>query len=189
VLLQFRQKRLGKSERFQIRLDCMGFFTLYQLMDSILTRQAVLQDASLLKNIHTRAVLGISSYDYSQEQLSAWTSDSLNSFQRLASTNPTVRVALFNGKIAGFSVQKENLQLWMLYVDPEYQGKGIGKVLLKEAEQIQYLKGLKIANIISSLSAKNFYVHNGYALGDNVEVIINGINIPSVKLFKKLKFS
>ena len=70
------------------------------------------------------------------------------------------------GFIKGFLLDKYDMYIRNLYVLPQYNGMGIGKVLLKSAEGSAYPFALNM-NIISLPGAVTFYLQNGYRNYDN----------------------
>ncbi len=77
--------------------------------------------------------------------------------------NNSFWVAEDNGKIIGYlqiGIKEEEMRLWRLYLDPSYIGKGIGSMLLSEAEKFMIKKGIRryALEIHPKIEAKfNFY--------------------------------
>ncbi|MDO8623622.1 MAG: N-acetyltransferase [archaeon] len=71
-------------------------------------------------------------------------------------------VAIINKKIVGFIVSsicsdnKKKAYIDELWLKPEYQGKGIGKSLVKFIEDKYKKKGIKILRVVSSKKARAF---------------------------------
>jgi len=91
-------------------------------------------------------------------------------------------IALLDGRIIGTVSCEANI-IYSLFVDPEYQNKGVGKNLLERVEKYILDRGYKKIELSASLTAVPFYRKNGYVelkksknsrLG---EVIIMGKNI------------
>ena len=64
-------------------------------------------------------------------------------------------IGLCNGSLTESS-------FYNIYVLPEYQGKGIGKVIVTTLEKDDYYKRANRIEIASSISAMEFYKHMGY---------------------------
>jgi GNAT superfamily N-acetyltransferase len=73
-------------------------------------------------------------------------------------------VAEVKGHISGFGGIDTNAaeQLKWLYVMPEYQGAGVGTGLLKQLEQIGWVRGLAAIGLHSAPGAFLFYRKHGY---------------------------
>jgi len=59
-------------------------------------------------------------------------------------------------------ISKDEAQIRSISVDPEWEGKGIGSIVLKELEKIVTEKGAKRIIIHARNSAVEFYKKNGY---------------------------
>lgn len=64
-------------------------------------------------------------------------------------------------KILG-TVTLDGAQISGLYVDPDYAGQGVGRILLKFIEKYAKSKKRKSVYVYSTLNAKNFYSKSGY---------------------------
>jgi ribosomal protein S18 acetylase RimI-like enzyme len=85
-------------------------------------------------------------------------------------------VASIENKIVGFLsvvtetcsddlIQAPYSDLEYIEVDPQYQGKGIGKTLMKEAEKIAQAKGHSLLSLQvweTNINAKSLYLKNGF---------------------------
>ena len=66
------------------------------------------------------------------------------------------------GSVSLYLDFKDEVQFHNIYVLPEYQGKGIGKLIIKTLEKDEYCKNAKKIHIYSSISAMEFYRKRGY---------------------------
>lgn len=73
-----------------------------------------------------------------------------------------------------------------IYVLPEYQGKGIGKLIIKTLEKDEYYKRANRIEILSSITAMDFYRHMGYGFKKFGHIVDRG---GEYKLEKYPKFS
>ena len=86
-------------------------------------------------------------------------------------------VVLCGNKIIGVgSVSKhldkeDEVQFHNIYVLPECQGKGIGKIIIKCLENDEYCKNTKKIHIFSSITAMEFYKHMGYSFTKNGYIV------------------
>ena len=66
------------------------------------------------------------------------------------------------GTIAPFWGSETESILLTIFVLPDYQGKGIGRLIIESLEQDEYAKRASRIEIPASLTAVNFYRHLGY---------------------------
>lgn len=79
-------------------------------------------------------------------------------------------VAEINSEIVGTGALKENNILHM-FVDPDYQNKGIGSKILKHIERKARKNNFKKVIAEPSLTAIGFYLKSGYQIVKDEEVI------------------
>ena len=70
-------------------------------------------------------------------------------------------------------VFKDECELNQIFVDPTYQNKGIGTVLLKKAKEISP-QGLRLETLQSNTKACLFYEKHGFTAGKMSTNKING---------------
>lgn len=140
-------------------------------------QKATIKDTNLLTNI---ALLSKAHWGYSDELIESWRSD--------LTVTPKMIKSLFaykfiqNNKITGFYILNQpivnNIELEMLFVLPEFIGKGIGKKLLLHA----FTKALNLnANELTLLADPNavaFYESQGFIIIDKKESIIPNRFLP-----------
>jgi N-acetylglutamate synthase-like GNAT family acetyltransferase len=59
-------------------------------------------------------------------------------------------------------LSEDEVQIRSISVEPEWEGKGIGSIVLKELEKIVIAKGAKRIIIHARINAVEFYKKNGY---------------------------
>lgn len=78
----------------------------------------------------------------------------------------TVLVAELDGEIVGFMGLREwEGYLHLLYIAPEYHGRGVGSMLLAEAIR-RCPSGLKLTTLESNSRARRFYERHGWTPGE-----------------------
>lgn len=87
-----------------------------------------------------------------------------NIAQWINATNNVSLAALdiHTGKFAGFFLMNKDGEILLNYVLSSHIYKGVGKILLKEAEHIAKSSSIKTLSVISTITAKNFYERNGF---------------------------
>ena len=84
------------------------------------------------------------------------------------------------GTLVGSNVRR-------VFIDPSYQLKGFGKLIMKNLEKKAYLNGLKTIDLDSSLVSKRFYDSLGYiAVKKDVIMVENNQRLDFYKMEKKL---
>ena len=72
-----------------------------------------------------------------------------------------IEVSVINGTVTGFCARTAET-VKGLYVDPDWQGRGIGRELLARAEAVLRTAGATALEIEASLSAEIFYASHEY---------------------------
>jgi GNAT superfamily N-acetyltransferase len=120
------------------------------------------EDAPALCRLHTRAILAISDEFYSKEQRVSWAHGlTPQGYIDASDKDETYEVAVIGGHVIGFCGRTAET-VRGLYVDPQFQGRGIGRELLARAETILRAEGRTVMDIEASLSAEAFYASAGY---------------------------
>lgn len=84
------------------------------------------------------------------------------------------------GTLVGSNVRR-------VFIDPSYQLKGFGKLIMKNLEKKAYLNGLKTIDLDSSLVSKRFYDSLGYiTIKKDVIMVENNQRLDFYKMEKKL---
>lgn len=73
-----------------------------------------------------------------------------------------------------------------MYTHPLFTRKGIGKLLLKKSEEEIIKNGFKKAELMSTVSGRLLYLNCGYHEIEHIEVEVNNVTIPLVKMEKIL---
>lgn len=91
----------------------------------------------------------------------------------------------FGGVRVGFAVVKpeaDRLKLDHLYIEPEYQGRGIGGKVLKTIFSTADQQGLPISvTALRDSDSNTFYQKHGFKLQDETEWDINYIRMPKTQ--------
>lgn len=133
-------------------------------------RNAKYIEASLLTEI---AMKSKAYWGYDQQFMADCVDELAQSEDKLARENFVYRVAELNGQLVGFSIladiQRGDISLDALFIDPEFIGFGIGKLLFNDVvEQARSLKAVSIS-VQSDPNAEGFYVAMGMTLSGKME--------------------
>ncbi len=138
-------------------------------------------DIRAVIDIFESAIRGSCLGDYDQVQIDAWLSSAdANRWNAIFMEHYSL-LALFDGEPAGFGDISEEGHLNLLYVRPEYQGKGIASALCERLEK--HVGGL--ITVEASLTARPFFLHRGYREIAQQKVYRKGIALTNFRMEKQ----
>ena len=82
----------------------------------------------------------------------------------------------------GYDEEKEESCFYTIFVLPEYQGNGIGRLIVESLERDEYARKSKKIIVPSSITAKSFYLKLGYKYKNQ----INEINKDGLFILEKI---
>ncbi len=126
-------------------------------------RPAWCNDAVAVFHVHRRAILGQARDSYSKEELESWTHGIAEDFYRERIEGPGHFEVALDGdnKVIGFAATRED-EIWLLYVDPDWARRGVGRALLARAEGYLFRTDHDNIWVQSSLNAEPFFAAHGY---------------------------
>lgn len=142
-------------------------------------------DCALMTKLFYDTVHTINAKDYTNEQLNAWATGSVdlkvwnNSF--LAHNT---LVAVINEEIVGFADMDNTGYLDKLYVHKDFQRRGIATALVNELERCAQKQGIFNFKTYASITARPFFEKQGYTVESENKVIRNGITLVNYKMIK-----
>ncbi len=79
-------------------------------------------------------------------------------------------VAEKNGKLIGFSIARSANDIWALFVEPEFEGQGVGRRLLKTATDWLFASGAVTICLTTEpgTRAEKLYKEQGWRVGDRL---------------------
>lgn len=89
------------------------------------------------------------------------------------------------GAIGSYWGKEDESSLFTIFVLPEYQGKGIGRKIIKTLEQDEYFLRAKRIEIPASITACEFYKKMGYSCKNGIDQI-DGEQLYRLEKFRKL---
>lgn len=141
-------------------------------------KTATIQDAEEIHHIHTNAVKFNCKNFYTENQITIWLKNRSPEGYHKGIKNGEMFIAEENGEIAGFGHAIPG-QIAAVFVDPAFQGKGVGKLLLEHGLKLA-LQEKQPVMVESSLNAENFYKRNGFIKIREDFCIRNGIKLPII---------
>lgn len=121
-------------------------------------------DGATLLAIHTGAILATTDAFYSAAERQSWAHGlTAEGYARARDGGESFIVATVDGAAVGFCSWNSQ-QVLGLYVGPDHQGHGIGKMLLRHGEAALLDLGVTLSRIHASLPAVAFYRSHGYVI-------------------------
>ena len=144
-------------------------------------------DAPAMCSLHTRAIMQISEKFYSQALRESWAHGlTPQGYVDASNRDETYEVAVAYGKVIAFCGRTEET-VKGLYVDPDWQGRGIGQELLARAQTILRSEGRTMIVMESSLSAEAFYLSCGFRkVSEEVRTSRGGLIMGACMMRKEL---
>ena len=144
-----------------------------------------LGDGAAMQPLHQRAIMATSDAYYSMEERQSW-AFGLRPDQYVAPVGGHFDVVVVDDRIVAFCDHLPD-EVIGLYIDPDFQGRGIGGALLGQAERRMREAGTTLAKIHSALSSQSFYERHGYReIERTTHKSRGGMILPSVRLQKQL---
>lgn len=141
---------------------------------------ADISDGKLLTEL---ALTSKAFWGYDKDLVESWRSD-LTITSKMIEETMTFKF-LQDEKLAGFYMlnpPKENcIELEMLFVLPEFIGKGIGKKLLLHSFKKAMKLKVKSMTLLADPNAKNFYESQGFVVIDKKESSVKGRFLPIMR--------
>ena len=127
-------------------------------------RRLAENDIPQMRELFRSTVLCVNSRDYTDEECKDWAScgDSTEHWKDLLSENDYFAALDGVGNIIGFSSMNAGGHLHSLFVHRDWQGKGVGTMLLSEAERLAMEYGAGKITSEVSITARPFFEKHGY---------------------------
>lgn len=172
-------------------------------LGTINIRKAVETDMDDIYRVHTTAIQNTCSSHYSPDEVHAWVSrQEPHRYLPFIRRGEIVIAEARDEKVLGFGhcipdtvldqgredqVSYRAVQIKGLFVDPEYNRKGVGGSLMKHLEKTASEQGAETLTVLSTLNAVEFYGKCGF---DPLEIIkhqvSDKVHLQSRKMIKKL---
>ena len=155
---------------------------------NVTLRQATDDDRPGICTVHVRAIRETCSRSYSPEQVSVW-ADLLSpdSYSGVLKERVLV-VATDEGAVVGFGQLNPNTgEVDAVYVLPDRQGEGIGRLLLVDLEARARARGIRMLELSATLNAVPFYAQAGYTRRHvAVHRLPTGVELECIRMDKEL---
>ena len=159
-----------------------------KITPKILIKDYEEEDAMQLVCIYFNTIHNINIKDYSSEQINAWApSSSLETagWVRKWKNIPPI-VAMINQQAVGFAEFETNGHIDCFYCHHEFQGLGIGTVLMKAIENRAKKNHINRIFAEVSITARPFFEAKGFTIVKQQTVTIRGIDLINFMMEKIL---
>ncbi|MER9296401.1 GNAT family N-acetyltransferase [Mesorhizobium sp. M0621] len=140
-----------------IRAGCVGG----EVTLDLTIRRANEDDAEAVSRVILAALRQTNAKDYSQDIIARVEQSFSPSAVLTLLRKRRVSVAVVRGRIVG-TASLDGSIVRSVFVDPELQGRGIGKRLMAEVEEAAHAGGVTVLTVPSSVTAEPFYAGLGF---------------------------
>lgn len=151
-------------------------------------RHAKQGDLPAMQELFVATIETICRYDYSPEQIVAWTS-SIENTKRW--TDKLMKqyflIAEIDNRIVGYASLENNEYLDFMYVHKDYQRQGIADKLYTEIEVQAIRHGTTLLTSDVSITARPFFEKMGFKVMAEQKNNVKGIEIINYKMTKELR--
>ncbi|MEJ5111349.1 GNAT family N-acetyltransferase [Erwinia billingiae] len=151
----------------------------------IITRLYRPEDLDAAIAVFQCAVRGIASKDYDQQQILAWSQVDRQRWQQRLNDSK-VWLAEFDRRIVGIISLEAVGHLDLLFTDAEYQRRGVATALYRTVEQWARENGVTSMVTEASITAKPFFIHQGFDVNEQQLVQVRGQAFINFKMQKTL---
>jgi GNAT superfamily N-acetyltransferase len=155
---------------------------------NVTLRPATDDDRAAICTVHVRAIRESCSRSYSPTQVSSWSGLlSPDSYSTVLKERVMV-VAVDGGAVVGFGqLNPATGEVDAVYVLPECQGEGIGRLLLADLEAEARARGIYMLELSATLNAESFYAQAGYVRRHvAVHQLPTGVELQCIRMSKEL---
>ncbi|MCR5860762.1 GNAT family N-acetyltransferase [Flavobacterium sp. J372] len=156
-------------------------------MSDVVLRRYRAEDLYALIELFRGTVHAINAKDYTQAQLDAWAPVDIDAerWGPKLLQHYTI-VAEMDGVLCGFADIDGTGYFDHLFVHKDYQGRGIAKELVKAVEAFATQSEVKTITVNVSITARPFFLKQGYELVKQQEVEYNGQRFTNYAMKKQV---
>jgi putative acetyltransferase len=132
-------------------------------MSAVALRPYLPADAKRCAEIFRASVEQLAADDYDEDQREAWasTSDDEMAFRGRLEGALTL-IATIAGEAAGFGSLKDNEKIDMLYIQPDFVGRGAARTLIDALTRLAIARGAKLLTVDASEVSKPLFERLGF---------------------------
>jgi GNAT superfamily N-acetyltransferase len=130
---------------------------------SLLVRSANENDVPAVSRVLIASITELCRPDHHDDPdaISAWIANKSEDGVRQMLVQAEVYIADREGMVVGVGALKED-KITLNYVDPAHRGTGVSRALLVGLEQVLSARGVRVAHLESTTTARHFYLSQGW---------------------------
>lgn len=154
---------------------------------SVEIRQAISNDLDNIARLFKETIETINAKDYSPEQIKVWAKGSSRKERLLKKiAQQHFLVAEINNILVGFGSITLDGYLDFMYVSKDYQRRGVAQKIYDALESFAIVNCLDKIHSDASITAKPFFMRQGFEVVQEQQVDIEGIKLTNYKMQKHL---
>jgi putative acetyltransferase len=135
-------------------------------------------DAAATLTVYQRAIRETASTDYSPQQIAAWAADDIDVEQwNERRMRPRTLVARSGGEVAGFGDIDGDGYVDMMFVAPEFVGRGVATALLEAVLQLARADGTEEFTVHASVTARPFFERKAFVVVEERHPVVRGVEL------------
>ncbi|MDE1993459.1 MAG: GNAT family N-acetyltransferase [Rhizobiaceae bacterium] len=155
--------------------------------ETITVRDYLPADSDATIDIFLRAIREVASKDYSPAEIDAWAKvEDRDAWAARRSSRPAW-IAQCGEVPIGFTDLEPDGHLDMMFVHPDYQGRGVASLLLATVEAATQRQGLDRIFTEASLTARPFFERRGFVVLASQRVEKRGQTLKNFRMEKHLR--
>lgn len=148
-------------------------------------RRAQVSDAEPISQLIAENTQQVAANGYTEAQKEAWILANTPQMVHQQLLERQMFCAIASDTIVGV-IGLEGPKVVGLYVHPRALGQGIGRTLLKHLESCAKASGIDELYLYATPAGRPFYRKNGYSVGLQEDVLIDGVVFSETKMHKTL---
>lgn len=157
-------------------------------VSKVIVRTYKEEDAPILAAIYFHTIHQVNCKDYSAEQIEAWAPitslDPIKWIDKWRNVPPIV--AVLSDVIVGFAELEANGHIDCFYCHHDYQGKGVGTVLMKAIEESARANNMARLFAEVSITARPFFEARGFNVVKEQSVVVRGVELTNFVMEKAI---
>lgn len=151
-------------------------------------RKATISDLNEIQELFVQTIKSVCKNDYNPDQINAWVSG-VKITERWIDVieKQFVLLAIIEEQIVGYGTLKDNNYIDFFFIHKDFQRQGIAQKIFNELELEAKNHDSKIITSDVSITAKGFFVKNGFFVKTEQKNMVKGVEIINYKMEKGLK--
>lgn len=154
----------------------------------MIIRKAKATDLESIWAVRTTAIKSISEKYYTRKEIEIWASTPPPDNFKEIIIKSNWHVAEDHGQIIGTGfIDVENTEIGGVFVDPNFQRKGIGLKLMSLLEQLAINNNINLLHLDATINAEQFYKAAGFStMKSSKYQHVSGLNFNCIRMIKKI---